>query len=53
MLLDDELLLIISNEHAPSFIINTHHSTAAQFALTHGKRVRGGIQLYDSNKLRK
>ena len=45
MLLDDELLLFISNEHASSFIIDTHHSAAAQFALTHGERNRGGIQL--------
>ena len=45
MLLDDELLLIILNEHAPTFIINTHHLATAQFALTHGERVRGGIQL--------
>ena len=45
MLLDDELLLFISNEHAPTFIIDIYHSAAAQFALTHGERVRGGIQL--------
>ena len=45
MLLDDELLLFILNKHAPTFIIDIHHSTAAQFALTHGERVRGGMQL--------
>ena len=45
MLLDDELLLFILNEHAPTIIIDTHYSAAAQFALTHGERVRGGIQL--------
>ena len=45
MLLDDELLLFISNEHAPTFIIDTHHSAAVQFTLTHGERIRGGIQL--------
>ena len=59
MLLDNELLLIISNEHAPTFIINTHHSAAAQFAsefaLTHEERVRGGRYTieYNANKLRK
>ena len=45
MLLDDELFLFISNEHAPTFIIDIHHLAAAQFTLTHGERVRGGIQL--------
>ena len=45
MFLDDELVLFISNEHAPTFVIDTHHSAAAQFALTHGEGVRGGIQL--------
>ena len=45
MFLDDELVLFISNEHAPTFVIDIHHSAAAQFALTHGERVRGGIQL--------
>ena len=45
MLLDDELLLFISNEHAPTFIIDIHHSAAAQFALTHRERIRGGMQL--------
>ena len=45
MLLDDELLLIISNEHVPTLIIDAHHSAAAQFTLTHGERVTGGIQL--------
>ena len=45
MFLDDELVLFISNEHVPTFVINIHHSAAAQFALTHGERVRGGIQL--------
>ena len=45
MLLDDELLLFISNEHAPTFIIDIQHSAAAQFALTHGERIRGGKQL--------
>ena len=43
MLLDDELLLFISNKHAPTFIIDIHHSAAAQFSPTHGERVRGGI----------
>ena len=45
MLLDDELLLFISSEHAPTFIIDIHHLAGAQFTLTHGERVRGGIQL--------
>ena len=45
MFLDDELVLFISNEHAPTFVIDIHHLAAAQFALTHGERVRGGIQL--------
>ena len=45
MFLDDELVLFISNEHAPTFVIDIYHSAAAQFALTHGERVRGGIQL--------
>ena len=45
MLLDDELLLFISNEHAPTSITDIHHSAAAQFALIHGERVRGGMQL--------
>ena len=49
MFLDDELVLFILNEHAPTFVIDIHsdihHSAAAQFALTHGERVRGGIQL--------
>ena len=45
MFLDHELVLFISNEHAPTFVIDIHHSAAAQFALTHGERVRGGIQL--------
>ena len=45
MFLEDELVLFISNEHAPTFVIDIHHSAAAQFALTHGERVRGGIQL--------
>ena len=45
MFLDDELVLFISNEHVPTFVIGIHHSAAAQFALTHGERVRGGIQL--------
>ena len=45
MFLDDELVLFISNEHAPTFVIDIHHSAAAQFALTHGERIRGGIQL--------
>ena len=44
MLLDDELLLFISNEHAPTFIIDIP-LRAAQFALTYGERIRGGIQL--------